>query len=59
MDLDNEDPGNPDPALRLRRVPMLPSEGDNKRARHGVSAFSLGGNIGGGDSGPRVALQIL
>ena len=51
--------GHPDPALRLRRVPMLPSEGDNKRARHGASAFSLGGNIGGGDSGLRAALQIL
>ena len=48
--------GPPDPALRLRKVPTLPSEGDNRRAKHGAVALSLGD---GGDSELRAALWIL
>ena len=47
--------GPPDPALRLRKVPTLPSEGDNRRAKHGAVALSLGD---GGDSELRAALWI-
>ena len=48
--------GPPDPALRLRKVPTLPSEGDNRRAKHGAVALSLGD---GGDLELRAALWIL
>ena len=48
--------GHPDPALRLRKVPTLPSVGDNKRAKHGAVALLLGN---GGDSELRAALRIL
>ena len=48
--------GPPDPVLRLRKVPTLPSEGDNRRAKHGAVALSLGD---GGDSELRAALWIL
>lgn len=51
-----KDPGTPDPALRLRKVPALPSEGENRRAKRGAVALSLGD---GGDSEPRAALRIL
>lgn len=51
-----KDPGIPDPALRLRKVPALPSEGEDRRAKHGAVALSLGDS---GDSEPRAALWIL